>query len=107
MLPTAMAARVGKVRRSVRVPEPTEVYQPQRLALRVREGVVVLTKVQNRWERDSGEKTTMTGGEEGRAPAEEDDAGAAGPSGWRELLRKVPATGIGGSARHEGYGDRQ
>jgi hypothetical protein len=27
----------------------------------------------------------------GRALAEEDDAGVAGPSGWRESLREVPA----------------
>jgi hypothetical protein len=35
----------------------------------------------------------------GRAPAEEDDAGVAGPSGWRESLREVPAKGMGRSAR--------
>jgi hypothetical protein len=35
----------------------------------------------------------------GRAPAEEGDAGVAGPSGWWELLREVPAKEMGRSAR--------
>jgi hypothetical protein len=34
----------------------------------------------------------------GRVPTEEDDAGVAGPSGWWESLREVPAKGMGRSA---------
>jgi hypothetical protein len=42
------------------------------------------------------------GGGGGRVPVE-DDAGVAGPSGWRKLLREVPAKVMGVSARHKGY----
>jgi hypothetical protein len=43
------------------------------------------------------------GGGGGRVPVEEDDARVAGPSGWRKLLREVPAKVMGVSARHKGY----
>jgi hypothetical protein len=49
VIPTARAARVGRARRSVRVPEPTGVYKPRQLALRVRGRDAVLTKFRTGW----------------------------------------------------------
>jgi hypothetical protein len=39
----------------------------------------------------------------GRAPAEENDAGVAGPSGWRESLREYPAEVHRESGRREAH----
>jgi hypothetical protein len=97
------AARVGRARRSVRVPEPTVVYKPRQLALRVRGRDVVLTKVQNRLERDSGRETTTTGGGKARALAEGGDAGVLQAPGLHRSTRGAPVKGMGRSARLEGH----
>jgi hypothetical protein len=77
------------------------VYKPRQLALRVWGRDVVLTKVQNRLERNSGRKTTTTSGGRARALAEEEDAGALQAPGLHGSTRGAPAKPVEGSVGPE------
>jgi hypothetical protein len=73
---TAWAPRVSRACRRARVPEPTVVYKPRQLALKVQGRDVVLTKVQNRLERDG--VVTSTAGRRRRRSGSVGGAAAEG-----------------------------
>jgi hypothetical protein len=64
---------------------------------------VLLTEVGIGWRRRAETSLVTAGGERGSGFVEEDDAGVAGLSGWRELLREISAKMMEASARHRGY----
>jgi hypothetical protein len=100
---TARAARVDRARRRVRVPVPTVAYDPRQLALKVRGGVVVLTKVRNRLERggvmpSTADRRWRRSGLVGGAAAE----GLRAPD-HRKPTRGGPVKACRGSARPMAY----